>query len=384
MKGLLYNLFNESGDSSTKTKIQDLTHSIVKNSINTIMAVTALHKISNLESLNNFKNEALLEEKLMNLRNTLISKSAQDHMLIINLLENSKIGIGNSQESKIYRNEVDGIGALIRSNYEKRFIDLEYLRESLTDTLRILDPYAPSLPIIQSSAHNHIPIQKSPIKSINHTVLQNTAINGEISAHKTPQKSTTKYYMIDDNGNRIEIDNPEDVTKALNNQVASKLNFDTSSLSHNIPQSMRTPTKHAPGISMIQNQPFTARTPTRGDNLITMASPYKAPISTIQQHPPLEISNLPSLQTPQQPHISTMTRYTGVDGTSVQIETSNMPGFGLNQEQLPTDFNQFNASTLTIPKKNGELFRMINDAKEDFSNPIVEFFETKNCKGILF
>lgn len=393
MKGLLHNLYNQAGDYQTKNKVQEITHSIIKNAVNAVMALSAIHKISNLESLNNFKNEALLEEKMMNFRNTLISKGAQDHMLIVNLLEKAKLGIGGSHEAKIFRNEIDGIGALIRSNWEKRFIDLDFLRDAVSDILKILDPNSPSLPRYQANTPIK-PSHRSPISSINHTVLQNTLLEGEKSTHKTPRKSVTKYYMIDETGNRIEIDRPE---TALNNKslISQNPSFNPTSLNQiSIPHTMRTPTnkRNYPNQNpSFQNQSFTTRndmrTPTRKDNLLTIASPYKSQLP-LQQHSmmaPLEISNL-NMQTPQQPHVSSVTRFTGPDGTTVKVETSQTAAMNQGLPSMMPSFDQagFNTSTMTIPKQNGDLFRMINDAKEDFSKPIVEFFGTRNCKFYFF
>lgn len=381
----IHELYSQIGDTIAMASVQELSHKILKNAVNNVLALVSLHKVADSQKFSKPQYTKNLKERLISYRNKVMARTSEDHILLMNRFEDFKLSVKSSEDGKKFREEIDQFSSLVRNNWEKKYLDIEGLRIYIKDCMRILDP-------VEEEIENFMEIEskvqdedreESLRNKIEPNVLDKWKVKEEESrVVKTSSKSRTKYFMIGKSGARVQIDNPG--KKSSFNYKSSSNFFGYSPVP--IVKANRIP-GHTPPKQFISRKTTPTRsnlTPSRVDYTKTIASPYRdyrveqkgSLISRNASRPGLS-PNISRRNISQRSIIKST--FKAIDGTMVEIETSKRSPIVPRGASIYQNVDIV-SSSVTVPRGNEALSCMIIDAKEDFSKPVIEYFQTNNCK----
>ena len=441
---LLSNDFMNGSQQATQ-KIIEISRNILKACHNNLVALIESHRVLNSPSYEDLKSRHNLEEKLIEMRNSFISKSAQNHMFLIGMIEEMKVKSKESAECANLRQEFDFINKKIRKNWENKNVSFEALISSLSDECKKIslscgasfvdndqnfysktsnidgpgngsnnalrqrgtagshkedillpncftpqknceDPNFPVLDQLKQQGTNNFNSRKmgSQTHRVTPTKLLDGAKRDTVESNVVKKNFVTRYYIYDDNGNKIEIKNPEELpggAAQLGNPVRSESKgrkqengFDRLSPMRQLgaaASGSKASARSQKDTSPINLNKFLNE---NEGNLSNRGGQATGQFGEFEQNRgPVGLAKppLPAPVTPQEFLGANFGGFESRDLKGVQAETRSV-----NQKQENTDRagNGAGAGFYVVGRE-----KVISDAIEDFCDPETKFFDVDNC-----
>lgn len=387
-------------DEASKMNMREILSQILKNTIDASDALTHSHKLMNSPE---YQNPSMrLNEKMGNWYNDFERENMNYRRNIGRLFDGLRSITSNNP---ILSNEIGNIRLqnLNENNLRMGFNKLQGDHAKLDDTAKIVDTYTPSATIGPkvisrkpsiSTINNYTPVRRGSFTrgDSRGRVIRNPSIKRLNQNPTTPLNNRTndyvpsapKYYRIDENGNRIPMENP-----TLNNMKKSmgSRNNSLSPINHPYPSvsgEIRKPLGTIQDPANISPIPRTTSMHHLTPNRI-QSSPFL--------HPTKSTQNLQSPNIQQEKRVITTDPLTGAKtvkvftprgGNFLRVEPVDMRSRGSSSfTRTPTSIPHLLGNNPVLPLGNildPQTKRMIDDAKNDFSTPIIEDFEVTDCK----
>lgn len=382
--GDLYSNYLRSDDRS-RQELRNIISKILKNAVDTTEALTESHKLLNSPEYQNLRPTMRLNDRLQTWYRDFETENLNHRRNISRLMGGLRSVVGGLPQSQKLYNDIGNINQkFLNENKFKQGFDNLRDPNKLRDALKIAESGPSAVPQRRGSLSNfnNTPIRRRSLSRQHDSrgrVIRNPSLK-RLHTPTTPANNLInvnpqagpKYYRIDENGNRIQIDGP--IT----------------------PGGITTPLRRE-SLSPINRRSSLDRRPLAPIQSLSNVSPMSRNASLNHLHPTLlqpsrSVQMLPQVGIPEKrvyfndPRTGAkMVRVTTPRGKNLlriePAETRNRNAAILSRS--PTGV-VLGSTPPTNPQLKPQTRRMLDDAKTDFSNPVIEDFEVSDCKKNIF
>lgn len=401
-QGELYNNYLRSNDRS-KPRIKDLVSQILKNAVDTSEAVTEAHRHLNAPEYQMMNPTLRLDDRLSLWYRDFETENLNHRRNVSRLMDSLQNIVGGLPQSQKLYNEM---GMVKRRRLNENDLKLGFRKGNadvgkINDAVRIVD--GPEMPVDQvggdrrltfSNLANGTPVRRRSIsrRNSNSRIIRNPSVKRLESGSKprvirnsqNVAPAAPKYYRIDERGNRIPIEKPKYDAKRSISPIQGRPSTGqqrhplTSINGTNQSKPIYSPMNRTGSVNYltpgrIQGTPQL----NRSSSAIASPSPFRhgsspAPLGEkrIYFNDPKTGARMIKVTTPRGNNI-------------LRIEPAEMripPQAKAPHQRSASKVTEKGVTPQTNPHLDPQIRRMVDDAKSDFCDPVIEDFDVTDCK----